>query len=460
MHAQHPEIAQKWDAEIRRKKKRRKKGKLTPVAKSYTRPTRNEKRNTGAALGGIATGTVASTVLQHQGHKNRFQGHHLRKMNLPSDNPWARHGVKLTRVGRVQTGLGIGLAAGAVGGTAGFVHHAEQKGNAYRAQQKQYRANAKARQEIPKSYSEPLLFMTNLNEVSKAVIRMPIRRVVDTRAPLGPNEFWHGTTKASAAKIRTEGFKLADPRSTTHRGADAVRAGQGTAKQRNTLQGRAMELQYDMPSPRTRAGRPRATGDLGAGVYATRDPRLAATFGHVLSDGDISSSFGRHHGSFNGEVMRVRVKGKIGETEEVYNPKVGPKATKEGYAAVRSPDSDMGIDQVAIPNPRNVEVVPTKTRLAPGWTNAEYGGAATVTAIGGVKGKEAYDKRYKRDHQGRFTFKKSYDEPLLFMSNLQEIAEISKSNPDSSDAHVLGTLRVLKPRRHGRAKDKKVSTWS
>ena len=399
--------------------------------------------------------------------------------------------------------------------------------------------------------------------VAKAVVRMPIRRIVDTRVPLGPNEFYHGTTKASAAKIRTEGFKLADPRATTFRGADAARAGSGTKKQRRIFGGASMELR----PVQTRAGRPKATGDLGPGVYGTKDPQIAATFGHILSGGSHDSSFGRHLGSYHGDLVRVRVKGQIGPTPHHADPKAGPRATKQGLAALEHNDVDAGgIHQVVIPNPRNAEVVPTTTRLAPGWTYGEYLAAGGVTGFGGVKGTQMVQRHYERDDRGRFYFSKSYDEPLLFMTNLQEIDkafgpfgrkkkadpwatpngpsqpqvgvhpeahrhlrvvnpayaadlenraasaakahkvvrlrkigtragaatalvgagaaggvaaerlrvkkndeplmfmtnlnEISKSNPDSSDAHVLGTLRVYRPRRHGRAKDKKVTTWS
>lgn len=229
-------------------------------------------------------------------------------------------------------------------------------------------------------------------EVSKVRFRAPIRRVTDTRAKLGPNEFWHATNKEGAEGIKREGFRLANPRSTQHRGIDAMARGDESYSPRQKAAFRG-----DGKKTRTRTGRPIATGDMGPGVYMTKDPKLAHQYGEQLGSRNPRRSKMRR-GTHSGEVLRVKVKegpthsydlhhgflgARAGAGQEVLN---SPQATKRGINRVeRTHHTDAGkIHEAVVANPKHVTVVDTPKRWAPGWTPGEYTAAAGGTALGGA----------------------------------------------------------------------------
>lgn len=225
--------------------------------------------------------------------------------------------------------------------------------------------------------------------IAKA-FRAPIRRVTDTRAKLGPNEFWHATNKESAQKIREQGFRLADPRATQHRGIDAMARGDESYsnKQKAAFRG-------DGKKTRTRTGRPIATGDMGPGVYMTKDPKLAHQYGEQLGSRNPKRSKMRR-GTHSGEVLRVKVAEGPSHHYDLHhgllNTRAGgevinsPQATKRGLNRVERTHhvGDKTIHEAVVPNPRNVTVVHSPKRWAPGWTPGEYTAAGGATVVGGA----------------------------------------------------------------------------
>lgn len=202
------------------------------------------------------------------------------------------------------------------------------------------------------------------------VMRAPIRRVDDIRN-LGPNEYLHGTSREGAAKIREQGFRLADPRG-PRRGGDALRADSAMFAAAN--EGRTARTT-------TRAGRPRAAGDLGPGVYLTKHPRTAKGFaGYVDTRGKLSHLLlprGR------GEVLRVKVDPSVRNLESYSGSKTKtPQAARRGYGAVEEGQPHRAMHQVAVGDPRKVTPVNGPKRWAAGWTPGEY--AAATAGVGGA----------------------------------------------------------------------------
>jgi hypothetical protein len=128
-------------------------------------------------------------------------------------------------------------------------------------------------------------------------LRIPLPKLVKEPVPLRDGEFWHGTTHEAADSIHRAGFKLGGGR-----------------------HGRT-----------TRAGRPRATGMLGPGVYLTKSRPSADIYGN------------------QGRVLRVKVEGPVHSGKKI---KTTPQAAKEGFVGTALGQT------VAVGNPRKLSVVP------------------------------------------------------------------------------------------------------
>jgi hypothetical protein len=264
----------------------------------------------------------------------------------------------------------------------------------------EWAAHTKSVKKLPQRVQKgSSMSLVEVAEVSKW--RAPIRRVTNTRMKLGPNEFWHGTTKESAEQIKHGGFQLANPKG-EHRGIDAALRGDRSMsrQQANAINPAADAIPGKGDKlTRTRRGRPRATGDLGPGVYGTKDAKLAWRYSNVLSNKDPHPKHGRR-GVSGGEVVRMRYTGgkPLKAVEDIQDPHGTPKAAKSGHGGVEHHGMKLGPvkvlpHQVAIGNPRHVEYVHTPKKLAAGWTPGEYTAAGAATVGTGYGGKKLHDRR-------------------------------------------------------------------